>query len=310
MSIFELTHRPNPSLFYQRHDPNDVRLGETVRHEPDDYQQADIVLLGLPQDDGVKRNKSRLGAKDAPDAIRKCLYRYNALRDLTFFDLGNTIIQSELEDTHDIHHDIVKQVLEDGKRLIVLGGGNDTSFADCSALADITGDVLAFNIDAHFDVRADVQRNSGTPYRQLLEGEYIKGDNFYEIAYQPFVNSHVYLQYLIDQGVHLFDINQVNQDGVESILDNILEESKCESIFWGLDMDVVHASDAPGVGAVNPAGLSATQFCQVAQLAGRDNRSQLFEITEVNPTYDINERTCRLAAAAVWYFADGIKEHN
>jgi arginase family enzyme len=29
--------------------------------------------------------------------------------------------------------------------------------------------VLALNVDAHFDVRADSPRNSGTPYRQLLE---------------------------------------------------------------------------------------------------------------------------------------------
>jgi len=43
-------------------------------------------------------------------------------------------------------------------------------------------------------------------------------------------------------------------------------------------MDVVRSSDAPGVGAVNPTGLSGTEFCQVAQLAGRDKRSQLFEI--------------------------------
>jgi arginase family enzyme len=28
---------------------------------------------------------------------------------------------------------------------------------------------IAINIDAHFDVRADNPRNSGTPYRQLLE---------------------------------------------------------------------------------------------------------------------------------------------
>src|SRR5215510_2704526 len=201
MNLFEQTARINPELLFRRNDVNDVRLGETVLTDPAHYHSADVVLLGCPQDEGVRRNKGRVGAKDAPDAIRRCLYRYVTIEGLNFFDLGNTIIQDTLEATHDAHQEVVRQVLRDGKRLIVLGGGNDVSYPDCSALAiETEGDILAFNMDAHFDVRADEPRNSGTPYRQLLEEGHVKPENFYIIGYQHYANSPTYIRYFEEKG--------------------------------------------------------------------------------------------------------------
>ena len=308
MDIFLHTTRPDSSLFYQRNDENDVRLGETVLQNSDDYLLSDVVILGLPQDEGVRRNKGRVGSKDAPDAIRQSLYKYVTFQHLKIFDLGNTKIIGTLEEIHQIHQEIVRQVLQDGKTVIVLGGGNDTSYPDCSALSlETKGNLLAFNIDAHFDVRADNIRNSGTPYRQLLEEKLISPNQFYEIAYQPFANSATYLDYLTKKGVTTYSLGDVKQMGIAEILQQILEQHSIDAIFWGLDMDVVRGADAPGVSALNPTGLSGEEFCQVARIAGNDSRSRIFEITEVNPIYDIDGRTCRLAAAAIWYFLSAIE---
>lgn len=301
INIFENTSRPDESLLYKRNDPNDFRLGDIAMFLPGDYQKSETVVLGLPQDEGVRRNKGRLGAKDAPDAIRACLYKMVTKDDLRLFDLGNTLIQETLEATHELHREIVRQVLRDGKRLVILGGGNDTSYPDCSALAmETKGDILAFNIDAHFDVRADEIRNSGTPYRQLLEEGHIQPDKFFEIAYQPFANSQIYIDYLAENQIWAYDLSQVRSVGIRMLLMRLLQRG--DAIFWGLDMDVVRAADAPGVSAINPTGLTGDEFCEVARVAALDPRSRIFEITEVNPTYDIDGRTCRLAAAAIWYF--------
>jgi arginase family enzyme len=58
--------------------------------------RAEVVLLGLPQDEGVARNKGRLGAAGAPDAIRQALYKCVALQSVRLIDLGNTRIQPTL----------------------------------------------------------------------------------------------------------------------------------------------------------------------------------------------------------------------
>ena len=115
-------------------------MGETVITSQSDYHLADIVILGCPQDEGVRRNNGREGAAKAPDAIRAQFFKlttFNIKRRV--FDLGNINVGNTLEETHDIQIAVVKQVLQDGKRLIILGGGNDISYADGRAMSEVYG---------------------------------------------------------------------------------------------------------------------------------------------------------------------------
>jgi formiminoglutamase len=302
--LFEATKRPNADLFYKREDVNDRRLGEMVQSALDDYPATDVVILGCPQDEGVRRNGGRVGAAGAPDEIRRCFYKLtvNGVEHLKLFDIGNSIIQPTLEETHTLHQQIVRQIISDDKTLIVLGGGNDISYPDCSGLVQAVGEVLAFNVDSHFDVRADTVPNSGTPYYQLLEERFIKPDTFFEMCNQPFANSPLYTQYLEDKGAHVIPLTLVRKEGVTKTFERVLQWGKPKAIFWGLDMDVVTAADAPGVSAPNAGGLTGHELAEIATIAGSYPASRLLEITEVNPKYDIDQRTCRLAAVVMYSF--------
>ena len=302
--IFERTIRPDAALFFRRDEAGDPRWGERVSFDPKDYAQAKIVLLGCPQDEGVRRNGGRAGASAAPASIRACFYRLVATADSGLFDLGNTIIQASLEETHRTHSDIVRQVLADGKRLVVLGGGNDISYPDCGAVSAFTvaAGLLALNIDAHLDVRQHSVRHSGTPYRMLLEEGLLTPASFYEVGYQPFAVAAAHLDYVRKKGAHAISMRELRDKGVTASLESILHTSDAKSIFWGIDMDSVCAADAPGVSAPNALGLSAEELCDIATLAGKDTRTSLFEISEVNPAFDIDQRTARLAAVAIHHF--------
>lgn len=303
MNLFDYLQAAPDEVFYQRNDPNDIRLGEVVQTDVASYEEANVVILGCPQDEGVRRNKGRVGAAQAPTEIRRALYRLVVLetQQLKLFDIGDTIIQATLEETHKLHSDIVQQIIQDGKQLVVLGGGNDVSYADCSGLSQAVESVLAINVDAHFDVRADAVRNSGTPYRQLLEEEYVQPENFYEVGSIPMANSNTYRDYLQQKRATIIDLNTVQVHGISTVLTEVLH-NPAQTIFWGLDMDSVNVAAAPGVSAPNVLGLSAYDFCQIGKIAGQDWRSKIFEITEVNPTYDIDSRTSRLAAACIYQF--------
>jgi formiminoglutamase len=298
------TARPETDLLFRRGDANDPRLGEVVLTQLRDYAQADVVLLGCPQDEGVRRNGGRIGAAFAPDAIRRFLYRLtvNEIEHIRLFDLGNTLVQPTLEETHERQRDVVRRIIADGKTLIVLGGGNDISYPDCAGLADAVGELLAFNVDAHFDVRADEPRNSGTPYRQLLEDGVIHPERFHEMCSQPFANSPVYARYLREKGVPVMPLDAVRASGIPAVFERLLTERNPAAVFWGLDMDSVRAADAPGVSAPNAIGLTGEEFCAIAAAAGRWPGTRLLEISEVNPVYDIDNRTSRLAAVAIWSF--------
>ena len=54
---------------------------------------ADIVIVGCPQDEGVKRNGGREGAAAAPEAIRRQFYKLTPFNfRKRVFDLGDTKI--------------------------------------------------------------------------------------------------------------------------------------------------------------------------------------------------------------------------
>lgn len=307
--IFQNITPPDSDLFFRRDDKNDARLGEIVPGVK--YEEASIVILGCPQDEGVKRNKGREGSALAPDAIRKQFYKLTPFGiTAKICDLGNTNIQDSLEETHDIHFEIVKKALQDGKRLIVLGGGNDISYPDGRAMAEVFGhgNWLAINIDAHFDVRADEVRNSGTPYRQLLEEKFLKPDYFYEIAYQPHFASPVYYRYLQNLGVSLVSLDQLRSRETadaeirELIRQKFINHSESLSTFFGFDLDAVRASDAPGVSAPSPVGLRSGEFLNLVQFAAKLTNTKLIEFTEVNPNFDIDDQTARLVAIAMHRF--------
>jgi formiminoglutamase len=72
--------------------------------------------------------------------------------------------------------------------------------------------------------------------------------------------------------------------------------------FFGFDVDSVRASDAPGVSASSPIGLKAEEFIELAKFAGKNPQTRVIEFTEVNPKFDIDNRTAKLVAYAMHGF--------
>ncbi|HEY2847365.1 MAG TPA: formimidoylglutamase [Pyrinomonadaceae bacterium] len=313
--IFETTKRPDREVFFSRNDPNDPRLGEIVQHEPDNYAAAEIVIVGCPQDEGVKRNGGRTGAAEAPRAIREQFYKltpFNLKRRV--FDLGDVAMAGSLEETHDNLTEVVKQVLKDNKRVIVIGGGNDISYADGRAMAEIfgIGAWIAVNVDSHLDVRLAGQRNSGTPYRQLLDEGHLRPDYFYEVGYQTHLCSPVYYEYIRTLGVNRISLELLRSRAEpdvelkESIRNAFIGHSSSMNTFFGFDMDVVRSADAPGTSAPSPLGLRAGEFIQLVKYAASLANTRIIEFSEMNPKYDIDNRTAKLVAIGMHRFCTGV----
>jgi formiminoglutamase len=295
----------DPALYFSRDDPGDPRLGDRVGRGCGAVGTAAVAILGCGQDEGVRRNGGRPGAAGGPAEIRRALYKMtvHGLESLGVCDAGDVVIGPTLEKTHATLQAAVAELLASGKRVIVLGGGNDISYPDCAALAHHAGDVLAFNIDAHYDVRPNAERNSGTPYYQLLEEGHLQPQRFFELGSQPFCNAAAHLQYLQAKRAHVVDLAALRAKGPARVVRRALREAdKAKAVFWGFDLDVVNASEAPGVSAPNPLGLTGRELCELAALAGAEPRTRVVEFSEVNPAFDVDGRTARLAAAAVWHY--------
>ncbi len=315
-NIFQQTSRPNPDVFFKKNDRNDPRLGEIVSAEEKDYEASEIVILGCPQDMGVQRNNGRAGAAAAPDAVREQFYRltpFNIKKKI--FDLGNVNIAKSLEETHDVHCAVVKQVLADGKRLIVLGGGNDISYPDGRAMSELYGPEwwIAINVDSHLDVRADDPRNSGTPYRQLLDEELLLPTYFYEVGYQTHLCSPVYYSYIRDLGVNRISLELLRSrefadlEIKEQVRQKFINQSASVNTFFGFDLDAVRSADAPGTSAPSPLGLRAGEFITLVKYAASLANTRIIEFSEVNPNFDIDNRTTKLVAIGMHRFCTGVQ---
>ena len=306
---FQNVSQPDDKLFFRKNDANDVRLGEIVQNTK--YEEANVVILGCPQDEGVRRSGGREGAALAPDAIRQQFYKLtNFGIHAKICDLGNVNVGGSLEETHDAHTEIVSTILNDGKKIIVLGGGNDISYADGRAVAEVFGaeNWIAINVDAHFDVRADKERNSETAYRGLLEEKFLRPDYFYEAAFQPHLASPVYYRYLQNLGVNLISLDQLRSRETsdtelrEQMRLKFIHHSTSLSTFFGFDLGAVRASDAPGVSETSPIGLRAGEFLNLVTFAAKLVNTKIIEFTEVNPNFDIDNRTTKLVAIAMHRF--------
>jgi formiminoglutamase len=314
-TIFEQTTRPDAQLFFSRGDKNDPRMGEIVRHDEEGYDVADIVIVGCPQDEGVRRNNGRVGAAEAPNAIREQFYRlttFNVKRRI--YDLGDLPMSGSLEITHDALTAVVSQIIRDGKRVVVLGGGNDISYADGRAMSDVYGKDwwIGVSIDSHLDVRIAEERNSGTQYRQLLDGGHLLPEYFYEVAYQSHFCSPIYYRYIRELGVNRISLEllrsreEADIELKEGIRQKFIGHSSSMNTFFGFDMDAVRAADAPGTSAPSPLGLRAGEFITLVKYAASLANTKIIEFTEVNPRFDVDNRTTRLVAIGMHRFCTGV----
>jgi formimidoylglutamase len=315
MEIFDILNPPNESLFYSRGEKGDIRMGDIVLSKERDFHDIDVAIIGVPQDEGVKRNRGRAGAKDAPDEIRKYLYKFtpfnfslkNQITSLRIFDLGNLRTDGTLEDVHESLAFVIDNLIREGIIPVVLGGGHDIAFPDYLGFAKNFKKRALINIDAHLDVRDSPLRNSGTPFRQILElDNKLKPEKFFEIGIQSYANSIDHFNYVYSKGVKIILLDELRIDGVNSVLRSIQGELNSYSVFASFDMDSVRCSDAPGVSASYPDGLSAGEILKIAHFVGRNLNVKLIDIAEVNPKFDIDGRTAKLAGILILNFLSGL----
>lgn len=267
------------------------------------------MILGFPQDEGVRRNGGRAGAAEAPAEIRRWLYRLVAI-DLPspLVDLGDLDAGPDLEADQRALAETVRDLLRLGAVPIVLGGGHETAYGVYLGHALAGHDVGVVNLDAHLDVRPplDGLGHSGSPFRQAMECERpLPGHRYVCLGAQPFSVSRTHLDFVRSRGGVVRWRDEVAGRLAERFVEVM---GSMPSVHLSIDADVVTAADVPGVSAPNPAGLSGVEVGECARLAGRLPLVSGLELVEVNPRFDLDGRSSRWAAMVVWNFLVGLSE--
>jgi len=161
-------------------------------------------------------------------------------------------------------------------------------------------------------VRIADERNSGTPYRQLLEEKHLLPGYFYEVGYQSHLASPIYYEYIRDLGVNRISLEllrsraEADVELKEGIKQKFIGHSSSLNTFFGFDMDAVRMADAPGTSAPSPLGLKASEFIQLVKYAASLANTKIIEFSEVNPNFDVDNRTTKLVAIGMHRFCTGV----
>ncbi len=275
-----------------------------------------FVIVGCPQDIGVQRNNGRIGAALAPEAIRKQLYKlppttsiiHSQYNSQPIVDFGNVDVSSNfLEPIHANLTSVVSNLLINSHTPIVLGGGHDCAFANGRGILEhakrLQKTVAIINIDAHFDVRPlnNGLAHSGSPFRQLLENNSEQIAHFFEFGIQNHAFAQSHREYIesstVPSTIYFYD--DIITNGFQSSLQNLSDlfvDSKADWIYLSIDIDAVQSAFAPGVSAPAVLGFTPNELLSIVKALCSTKKVRLLDIVEVNPTYDIDNRTSKLAA--------------
>jgi agmatinase len=128
-----------------------------------DAELAGITLLGCPLD---ATSSFRGGTKFAPESIRKASwtletyspYLKQDLDEMMFFDAGNLELPpGNLEQSLELIESAVAEIVEKGKKILVLGGEHLVTYPILKAMTKRFGDMQIVHFDAHCDLRDEYE---------------------------------------------------------------------------------------------------------------------------------------------------------
>jgi formimidoylglutamase len=282
----------------------------------DSPEGCGVALLGLPDDTGVKLNFGRSGAAAGPGSFRSALASFGTNFDAHsgqplatgVFDAGDVEPaagedEAALFETHARVEAAARTLHDLGLVLVAVGGGHDLSLPTISALARHTGRALGgINLDAHLDVRERV--GSGMPFRRLIEAGLLDARHFVEVGLNRFANDRADFEWLRARGAELVLVDSVLREGL--LAERRLARALAAGAgFLSIDLDGLDAAVAPGVSARNPLGLRVEHAAELAELAGTQPQIRHFDLMELCPQRDVEERTARTAAYLFLAFMAG-----
>lgn len=298
-------------------DPSDSRLKDIViEGSLENLQENSWNIIGYADDEGIQINGGRKGASLAPEAIRRFFYRMtpplNSRHQPVLLDWGDLTPHHELLAERHLKGRLhVEHILNHKGKTVSFGGGHDYGYSDgaafLSAFTNHEVKPLILNFDAHLDVRpTDKGFTSGTPFRRLLEE--FAGFDFVEIGIQPHCNAQSHLDWLKNYShVSVYTTDQIRDSHLppgESLVHLIEPYIKKQNrpIFVSFDMDVFSSAYAPGCSQVWPTGLTVQEVWPVLQTLARSQQVYSLGIYETSPSFDVDNRTARLAAQIAHLF--------
>ena len=259
-----------------------------------------LALIGYACDEGVRRNRGRVGAQGGPAAIRKCL---PASLDLE--DYGDVVCQGhDMESAQAALGLQVARALKEGYIPLVIGGGHDVAYGHYLGLHEvIKGSIGILNFDAHFDLRPFHEGgNSGTPFHQISALCASEGRPFHylPIGIRASSNSDELFKTAERLGVTYIPMEVCHPGEIDVIKQKVNAFTEAvDHVYLSIDLDGFSSEYAPGVSAASAHGFLPGFVMEMVDHIMANGKVISCDLAEMNPVFDEEERTARLAVTLI-----------
>ena len=323
---------------------NYTETGKTLKENLKNIA-AQFVLLGIPEDIGVRANYGRGGAQTA---WKPALENILSIQSNSYFEGKELLILGEVEvedlllktknlsqkNTDDLKElrliteeiddrvfPVVKEIIAAGKTPIVIGGGHNNAYGllkgTSEGLMKRSGNknlsVNAINCDAHADLRPLEGRHSGNGFSYAIKNKYLSKYAAVGI-HENYLTQDAHLTFLNNPGSLLLrtyeDIFVRGKISFEKTLSEAFSFLKGNPCGIELDLDAI--TNVPS-SAKTSSGISPVQARQYAYQCGKKLPCAYFHIAEGAPVLahlKADNKTGKLIGYLVTDFIKGFLERN
>lgn len=213
----------------------------------------------------------------------------------------------------------VKKILRAGELPVILGGDHSIALPTFSGVASFfreqKQEVGLIWFDAHADMNTPETSPSGNlhgmPLAALLGYGVPKLVNLEGFA--PKINPKYFAhigardldtgekRFIREQGIKCWTMHHIDRYGMNACIEQAIEHVNQASGGFAVtfDVDSLDPLDAPGSGTLVRGGFSYREAHLALERIAETGRMRSFEIVEINPTLDTNNRTSELAGELI-----------
>ena len=277
-----------------------------------DLAGVDVAIVGIPFDSGTSY---RSGTRFGPRRIRESslmIWGFNRVLNvsptdqLKIVDYGDvSVIPVDIRSTMDNITAEVQYILDQGAKVVALGGDHSISLPLLRAHASKYNKLAVVHFDSHpdtWDEEYDDQPYShGTPYRRAIEEKLIDTEAYIQVGIRGPISGSDDLADAEKMGAKILTIDRVFELGMPAVIGEIHKTIGDRPVYISLDIDSIDPAFAPGTGTPEVGGLSSYQILQLVR--GLKGLNMIgFDLVEVSPPYDHSDITSILAANLAFEF--------
>lgn len=299
-TIIDFLEPVNPAKISNDEGFRDIQLGKHISVYEDkfpDISDADLVLVGCNE----MRGAGPLGDDGSgADAVRAEFYRlFHWHSAVKVVDIGNVKTGATLHDSYAALKTVVSEMVQQGKKLVIVGGSHDNTIAQYQAYGALNRIIDAVGVDA----RIDLDMESVVPADNFLVEMFTGVPNhlklYTHIGFQSYFMHPQMLETIDKLGFDCYRVGKVKEMIEE------MEPPVRNSDMMSFDIAAIQHAHAPA-NHITPNGFNGEEACTLMQYAGMSKQCSSVGIYGYIPGQDQHNLTAKQISHMLWYLMDGI----